>query len=596
MASISQSPSYLIRTPHSYCFRMIVPKDVQSMVGKTELRYSLRTGYLSVAKTKSRLMAGRVQKLIQELRRDNSRFMKLSNEQIRKMVTKYLERAKANMDEPFGPDCGNRPFDDEASLAGYIRELDDVKSDIRVEMTTGKYWRVKEQAIQLLKESGANVDHLDENNASFAKLCEGLLSAELRGLDYHRERLSGTASVDLEQAFDGVMGKGVPVVQSISEPEEEPSILLSELWKQYQAEYRKAGRWSPSTIKKYQPQIRTLLQVVGDIPINTISSPKMREYRQILDNLPPNFSKKWYKDLTGIKPKDLKGKFDKHLDISTILGYMDLASSLFDYAVDSEYISKNPIPKGIIPHKKVRAKDRRHAFSDPEDLGRIFAEELFLKWSNDKPERFWVPLLLLYTGCRLEEACQINVGDVLRVEGIWSIKFSGATTALEVEDGKKRGENKKLKTGASPRTIPLHPFLVEELRFPRYVQLQQEAGKGMVFHQLIPIKERTGVFSHYLSKQGNYYIKRNVKVEDDIKKLYSLRHNVATHLQNQMVSEWMIEELEGRAGKTETSKTYAKGFRAPVIYKEAILKLDFKVNLSHLKASKWVPKDTTTPE
>jgi integrase len=454
----------------------------------------------------------------------------------------------------------------------------------------GDYWRVKDDAVALLNEIGTSTGGIDQDSASFAKLCEGLLAAEIRGLDYHKDRLTGTASTDLERAFDGVLGKGATVVPAVSEAVAEPSILLSELWEQYQAEHKKAGRWAPSTIKKYQPQIRTMIQVVGDVPINTISSDQMREYRQILDNLPPNFSKKDYKDLTGIKLADLKGKFVKHLDISTILGYMDLASSLFDFAVDNEYIERNPIPKGIIPHKKVRPKDKRHAFSDPEDLERIFERQLFLSWSKDKPERFWVPLLALYTGCRLEEACQINVTDVKQVDDLWCIEFSGATTALELEDGKKRGESKKLKTGSSPRTIPLHPFLVEDLRFPQYVQKQHDAGKEMVFQHLVPVKERTGVLSHYLSKQGNYYLKRNVKIGDDRKKFYSLRHTVATHLQNQMVTEWMIEELEGRAGKTETSKTYAKGFRMPVLYREAILKLNYKVDLSHLTESDYVLK------
>lgn len=83
MQTVTRSPSYLIRNPHSYCFRMVVPKDVQPLVGKRELRYSLRTGYPSVAKSKARLMAGRVQLLFNELRGRQSRFMELTDQQIR---------------------------------------------------------------------------------------------------------------------------------------------------------------------------------------------------------------------------------------------------------------------------------------------------------------------------------------------------------------------------------------------------------------------------------------------------------------------------------------------------------------------------------
>ena len=47
---ISRSPSYLVRNPFSFCFRMNVPKDLQVYVGRKELRYFLNTGYLSHAK------------------------------------------------------------------------------------------------------------------------------------------------------------------------------------------------------------------------------------------------------------------------------------------------------------------------------------------------------------------------------------------------------------------------------------------------------------------------------------------------------------------------------------------------------------------
>ncbi|MFC1812486.1 DUF6538 domain-containing protein [Thermodesulfobacteriota bacterium] len=44
-------------------FRIKVPKDLQTQVGKKELRYSLRTGYIGLAKPKARLFAGQIQKL-----------------------------------------------------------------------------------------------------------------------------------------------------------------------------------------------------------------------------------------------------------------------------------------------------------------------------------------------------------------------------------------------------------------------------------------------------------------------------------------------------------------------------------------------------
>ncbi len=56
MATAHRSPSYLVHTAYSYYFRMNVPRDLQVLIGRKELRRSLRTGYLGVAKSKARLL------------------------------------------------------------------------------------------------------------------------------------------------------------------------------------------------------------------------------------------------------------------------------------------------------------------------------------------------------------------------------------------------------------------------------------------------------------------------------------------------------------------------------------------------------------
>ena len=65
---------------------MIVPKDLRKFVGKTELRYTLKTGYLGVAKHKARLIAGQVQLIFRYLRKGDRVLSKLSDGQIRKLM------------------------------------------------------------------------------------------------------------------------------------------------------------------------------------------------------------------------------------------------------------------------------------------------------------------------------------------------------------------------------------------------------------------------------------------------------------------------------------------------------------------------------
>lgn len=70
----TKSPDYLFRNPHSYYFRMGVPKALREVVGRCKLRSSLRTGRLLVARRRSRLLAGLFQQLFSQIRLHRSAY------------------------------------------------------------------------------------------------------------------------------------------------------------------------------------------------------------------------------------------------------------------------------------------------------------------------------------------------------------------------------------------------------------------------------------------------------------------------------------------------------------------------------------------
>ena len=226
---------------------------------------------------------------------------------------------------------------------------------------------------------------------------------------------------------------------------------------------------------------------------------------------------------------------------------------------------------GIIPGKKKNPREQRLPFDDPEDLARIFNSEMFLEWSKDHPSRFWIPLLALYTGCRLEEMASLYCEDVFEHKGLWCI---------DINDNYDR----TVKNKNAIRSIPLHPFLVEKLKFPQYVARIKAQGSDRVFPDL---KKENHKYGNVLSKRFNYY-KRKVGIIDSKKTFHSFRHNVTNYLMNKTRNESMVEELSGRAGKTETRRTYFKGYKSDVLYKECISKLKYEVDLTGLKNSKYV--------
>jgi integrase len=542
---------------------MNVPKDLQRYVGRKELRYSLKTGYLGAGKFKARLIAGQVQLIFKLLRKGNKALEKLSDNQIQEIVQNYLKsyindnEERMYSDEPL-------PFEfSRESFYGYINELDFIKQDIREYLGTRAYSTVENIVNDLLKENG--IDDIDKSSVSYQKLCRGILKAQLKGIDIEKKQMLG----------DCPDNELLPV-SSESSQEESSSILLKDLIEEYTKRKIELNQWRPNTVRNHQPKINTMLQVLGNKQANQITKNDTRRLAKLLELLPPGFSNmKEYRDISSINPKDLKGKHDKTMDVSTRRDYLIFARQIFSFAEDNDCIIKNPVISGIIPDKKNNPRDQRYPFDDPEDLDKIFDPELFLEWTKDHPSRFWIPLLALYTGCRLEEIASLYCEDVFRHEGLWCI---------EINDNHDR----KVKNQNAIRSVPLHSVLVEQLKFPQYVDKVRAQGNDRVFPDL---KKENYKYSHRLSKRFGYYLRRKAKIADKKKTFHSFRHNVTDYLMRNLVEESLVEELNGRSGKTESSRTYFKGHRSDVLYKMCISKLEYEVDLTHLKQSKYVIRE-----
>lgn len=149
----SKCPSYLIRNPYSYCFRMIVSRDLQKVVGKTELRYSLKTGYLSVAKYKARFLAGQVQLIFNYLRKGGSALSDLSDGQIQKLIRQYINEYINGLEQRYIED-DPPPIEGVEGFKAYVEFLDDIRDDVVDYLGVSDYRTVENNAIALLEKNG----------------------------------------------------------------------------------------------------------------------------------------------------------------------------------------------------------------------------------------------------------------------------------------------------------------------------------------------------------------------------------------------------------------------------------------------------------
>jgi integrase len=185
----------------------------------------------------------------------------------------------------------------------------------------------------------------------------------------------------------------------------------------------------------------------------------------------------------------------------SVNSYLNNLAALMNYAENEELILKSPA-RGLMLPITTRKKDRRNPFSI-EQLGRIFgpASPRYRPETplEDRNGRFWVPLLSLWSGMRLNECCQLMIDDVRYVRKIPIIVIA--------EDPQGEGDEadaKRVKTEAGERFVPVHPEL-ERLGFLRHWQAMKKVGRRRIFPDLRP--GANGYYSDPFSKWFGRYLK-----------------------------------------------------------------------------------------
>lgn len=209
--------------------------------------------------------------------------------------------------------------------------------------------------------------------------------------------------------------------------------------------------------------------------------------------------------------------------------------------------------------------DLQLLFSDSKEYGHD---------EHTKVANFWIPLLGLYTGARIEELCQLLIEDVVQHDGIWCIDIR--------EDN---AERKSVKVGERP-IVPLHPFLVDELRFPEFVQ-SIATSKKRVFHELKYVNNRWGHgFGQWF---GKFKKRAGIDATAGKKSFHSFRHTLINYLKQNDAEKDHVKEFVGhKSGEDISWDVYGKQFYPQKLMEKVVSKLQYSVDMGHLKDSKWV--------
>ena len=351
----------------------------------------------------------------------------------------------------------------------------------------------------------------------------------------------------------------------------EPSIPLSELIKQfinYKIIVKK--QWTEKTAKGNREnlgRISDMFEMVtgtADPNIGILTREHARQVNETIALFPANFKKKYPgQPLKKIIDDSRNGIIPEteRIKTPTFNKYAFLISGMFQYALDQEFITDNYFKNLNRPKEKGQ---KRLPFTN-EELTKFFNTDLFMI-KNFKPKyawRYWVPLIMLYTGARLEEICQLQLDDIYDVETILCFHIR------ERQDPKSGQVLTKVKTEQSNRLIPVHPVLIR-LGITSYVYTLKAKSENQLFPAL-KNQNQKGEYKSYSSDVSKYFNENSMKykktsyihkcgITDQTKVLYCFRHTVESVLLNHPdgINHDDIDKLLGHEIKSIGRKNYGK--------------------------------------
>jgi len=342
------------------------------------------------------------------------------------------------------------------------------------------------------------------------------------------------------------------VNQLLGRPDEtkEAGVSLSQAIGQYIA--LNESKWSIKTKMENESSFKLLSDVLTDLPLPRLTRQAILDCRDMLCRLPGNMPK-FYKGLTVRQV--LMRKDIVPMSVSTVNKHLTRLSSLLKYSVAEGHMKYN-YAEGVQVAQSKRISEERKTYS-PEDLRNIVAN---LPMDGDKPERYWIPLIGMYSGMRLDEICQLHTEDIQTVDGIWCFRINDE-------------QDKKLKTQSSVRIVPLHPNLLR-LGLREYHELIKTRNSPRLWMNL-KRREADG----YGSAFGKWFQRFNREhvTTDKAKVFHSLRHTVTDTLKQAGIQEVLISEIMGHANDSMTMSRYGKRYQ-PKVLLEAMMHLDYGID------------------
>ncbi len=476
--------------------RLVVPKDLRQIVGKTELRAPLGGDY----RTALKMLPGAVAQLQHKIALAERKAghvtrlaprYPLAPDQI--AASHYAQRLAFDdrlRNDPRYPSVG---IDD--LLVSRLREAIAGKAnDEELAALAGSQ-------IERFRATG-NVDAA-QGSDEWRGIARVLCSAELEALARVAERDEGD--------FTGT--PTTPLIVNAQPPQDTPApVSLTKLWREYVDTRTKAGFMRGGS-RRQDPVIENLRKFVKHDDAGRISKADVMAWREHL-------------------MKTLSAKTVSDIYLSTI-------RTLFAWAEENDRLSANVAAK-VRQAKPRRQYSREKGFTEAEAVKVLQVATTYTAsadvhgYIREKTHlvaaKRWVPIICAFSGARVSEITQLRKEDVREVDGRWIIRITPDAGSVKAGDY---------------RDVPLHAQIVN-LGFPEFVQ---SAKSGPLFHGGTE-PEKYAAKARRISNQIGDWLGRLELVPDDVRPNYGWRHRFKTQCRDLGISDRVADAIQGHAGRT----------------------------------------------
>ena len=491
---------YLLNRDGRYFARIVVPKNLQAVLGKSELRVALGSDRrlalkeLATAVSALQLQIGRAERQLPETG-------PAPLPHVRFAMT-FDEIAKQNYVARLAQDDAARLVQGYANIAIDTDFAVDLRNGIAGKLTNHELAVLVGHRIEGFKEFGNTAEEF--GSIGWRDLAQKLCRSEYEALVRVQERDEG----DFEGEAQNVLFRPSKPPQPIL-----PGVSIRQLVEDYNASQKLVGKGRGAETR-WAPVFNHLIKFVGHDDARKLTKQNLIAWRD---------------------QSLLEGRSGR--TVGTV--WLAAVKAVLSWAVGEDRLDTN-VAAGV------RQASSRSALSRPKGYTDSEAQTLLQATWNYEPSsdreyaetiaaKQWVSLLCALTGARVTEITQLRKKDV-RCEGtIWILRLSPDAGTLKVGDY---------------RDVPIHPQLIE-LGFLKFVDGSEP---GPLFYRCANVEgERSG--ARAVSGKISEWLNKQQLVPAGVRPSHGWRHRFMTVAYEVKASERIVRAICGH-GDRNVGETY----------------------------------------